>query len=46
MPTFVRLTDYKNSEEKEKGFFEEKNRYVANQGMEMFYKLKCYKKGK
>jgi len=37
MPTFVRLTDYKNSEEKEKGFFEEKNRYVANQ--EDFFKI-------
>ena len=37
MPTFVRLTDYKNSEEKEKGFFEEKNRFVAKQ--EDFFKI-------
>ena len=37
MPAFIRLTDYKNSEEKEKGFFEEKNRYVANQ--EDFFKI-------
>lgn len=31
MPTFIRLTDYNSSEEKEKGFFEPKNRYVAKQ---------------
>ena len=37
MPTFVRLTNYKNSEEKEKGFFEEKNRFVAKQ--EDFFKI-------
>ena len=37
MQTFIRLTDYKNSEEKEKGFFEEKNRFVANQ--EGFFKI-------
>ena len=37
MPTFVRLTNYKNSEEKEKGFFEEKNRYAAKQ--EDFFKI-------
>jgi len=37
MPTFIRLTDYKNSEEKEKGFFEEKNRFIAKQ--EDFFKI-------
>jgi len=37
MPTFVRLTEYKNSEEKEKGFFEKKNRYEAKQ--EDFFKI-------
>jgi len=37
MPTFVRLTDYKNSEEKEKGFFDKKNKFVANQ--EDFFKI-------
>ncbi|MBZ4644078.1 MAG: hypothetical protein JG767_1687 [Deferribacteraceae bacterium] len=31
MPTFIRLTDYNSSEEKEKGFFDPKNRYVAKQ---------------
>ncbi|MCB4205258.1 BREX-1 system adenine-specific DNA-methyltransferase PglX [Deferribacterales bacterium Es71-Z0220] len=31
MPTFIRLTYYNSSEEKEKGFFEPKNRYVAKQ---------------
>jgi hypothetical protein len=27
MPTYIRLTDYKSSEEKERGFFDPKNRY-------------------
>jgi len=31
MPTFIKLTDYNSSEEKEKGFFDPKNRYVAKQ---------------
>ena len=31
MPTYTRLTDYKSSEEKEKGFFDTKNRYEAKQ---------------
>jgi len=31
MPTYIRLTDYKSSEEKEKGFFDPKNRYEAKQ---------------
>ena len=37
MPTFVRLTDYKNSDEKEKGFFDSKNRFIANQ--DDFFKI-------
>ena len=37
MPTFIKLTEYKNSDEKEKGFFEEKNRFTANQ--ENFFKI-------
>ena len=31
MPTYVRLTDYKSSEEKERGFFKPENRYEAKQ---------------
>jgi len=31
MPTYIRLTDYKSSDEKEKGFFDPKNRYEAKQ---------------
>jgi hypothetical protein len=31
MPTYIRLTDYKSSEEKKKGFFDPKNRYEAKQ---------------
>lgn len=31
MSTFIRLTDYKSSDEKEEGFFKAKNRYVAKQ---------------
>ncbi len=31
MPTFIRLTDYKSSDEKEQGFFELDNRYEAKQ---------------
>jgi hypothetical protein len=31
MPTCIRLTDYKSSEEKEKGFFKPENRYEAKQ---------------
>ncbi|QFR43756.1 BREX-1 system adenine-specific DNA-methyltransferase PglX [Sulfurimonas xiamenensis] len=31
MSTFVRLTDYKSSDEKEQGFFKPKNRYEAKQ---------------
>ena len=31
MSTFIRLTDYKSSDEKEKGFFDSKNRYEAKQ---------------
>ena len=31
MSTFIRLTDYKNSDEKEQGFFDPKNRYEAKQ---------------
>ena len=37
MPTFVRLTEYKNAEEKERGFFDPKNRYEAKQ--EDFFKI-------
>ena len=31
MATYIRLTDYKSSDEKEKGFFDPKNRYEAKQ---------------
>ena len=31
MPTYIRLTDYKSSEEKEQGFFKPENRYEAKQ---------------
>jgi len=31
MLTYIRLTDYKSSDEKEKGFFDPKNRYEAKQ---------------
>jgi len=31
MPKFIRLTDYKNSNDKEKGFFDPKNRFTAKQ---------------
>ena len=31
MLIYIRLTDYKSSEEKEKGFFDPKNRYEAKQ---------------
>ena len=31
MPTYIRLTDYKNSNEKERGFFKPENRYEAKQ---------------
>lgn len=31
MPTFIRLTDYKSSDEKEQGFFKSENRYEAKQ---------------
>jgi hypothetical protein len=31
MPTYIRLTDYKSSDEKEKGFFDSENRYEAKQ---------------
>jgi len=31
MPTYIRLTDYKSSDEKEKGFFDPKNKYEAKQ---------------
>jgi len=31
MPTYIRLTDYKSSDEKERGFFDPKNRYEAKQ---------------
>ena len=31
MSTFIRLTDYKSSDEKEEGFFKAENRYVAEQ---------------
>ena len=31
MSTFIRLTDYKSSDEKEEGFFKAENRYVAKQ---------------
>jgi hypothetical protein len=31
MPTYIRLTDYKSSDEKEQGFFNPENRYEANQ---------------
>ena len=31
MSIFIRLTDYKNFEEKEKGFFKPENRYEAKQ---------------
>lgn len=31
MSTFIRLTDYKSSDEKEEGFFKTENRYVAKQ---------------
>ena len=37
MPTYIRLTNYKSSEEKEKGFFDPKNRYEAKQ--EDFFKI-------
>ena len=37
MPTYIRLTDYKSSEEKEKGFFDPKNRYEVKQ--EDFFKI-------
>lgn len=32
MPTYIRLTDYRNSEEKEREFFNPANRYEAKQG--------------
>ncbi len=31
MPTYIRLTDYKSSEEKERGFFKPENRYETKQ---------------
>jgi hypothetical protein len=31
MATYIRVTDYKSSEEKEKGFFKPENRYEAKQ---------------
>ena len=31
MSTFIRLTDYKSSDEKEEGFFKAENRYIAKQ---------------
>ena len=31
MSTFIRLTDYKSSDEKEQWFFKAENRYVAKQ---------------
>jgi len=31
MPTYIRLTDYKSSDEKKRGFFDPKNRYEAKQ---------------
>ena len=31
MPTYIRLTDYKSSDEKERGFFKPENRYEAKQ---------------
>jgi len=31
MPTYIRLTDYKSSEEKERGFFKPENRYEVKQ---------------
>ena len=31
MATYIRLTDYKSSDEKERGFFDPKNRYEAKQ---------------
>ena len=31
MPTYIRLTDYKGSEEKKRGFFKPENRYKAKQ---------------
>jgi len=31
MPTYIRLTDYKSSDEKERGFFNPENRYEAKQ---------------
>ena len=31
MPTYIRLTDYKSSEEKKRGFFKSENRYEAKQ---------------
>ena len=37
MPTYIRLTDYKDSSSKEQGFFEAKNRYTAKQ--EDFFKI-------
>ena len=40
MPTFIRLTEYRTSEEKEKGFFDPKNRYVAKQ--EDFFKIPIF----
>ena len=40
MPTYIRLTDYKSSDEKERGFFDPKNRYEAKQ--EDFEKILGY----
>ncbi|WP_050724134.1 BREX-1 system adenine-specific DNA-methyltransferase PglX [Nitratiruptor sp. SB155-2] len=37
MPIFIRLTNYKSSEEKERGFFDPKNRFIAKQ--EVFFKI-------
>ena len=31
MPTYIRLTDYKSSDEKKRGFFKPENRYEAKQ---------------
>ena len=31
MPTYIRLTDHKSSEAKERGFFKSKNRYEVKQ---------------
>ena len=37
MATYIRLTEYKSSDEKERGFFDSKNRYEAKQ--EDFFKI-------